>query len=124
MIFSRNVSNYVIIFFIEVTSTVELDLFGIEVKSFKEKPDTKTAEGYLKAGNYFWNSGMFCFKAKVFLEELKTHAPDIYETSLHAYEHARKDQAVRLLLEDMKKILSESIDYAVMEKSQRLSSTR
>ncbi len=93
---------------------------GIEVKSFKEKPDTKTAEGYLKAGNYFWNSGMFCFKAKVFLEELKTHAPDIYETSLHAYEHARKDQAVRLLLEDMKTIRSESIDYAVMEKSQKV----
>jgi len=93
---------------------------GIEVKSFKEKPDMKTAEGYLKAGNYFWNSGMFCFKAKIFLEELKTHAPDIYETSLHAYEHARKDQAVRVLLEDMKTIRSESIDYAVMEKSQKV----
>lgn len=93
---------------------------GIDVKSFKEKPDVKTAEMYVKAGNYFWNSGMFCFKAKVFLEELKSHAPDIYESSLHTFKNARKDVAIRLQMDDMKSIRSESIDYAVMEKSKKV----
>lgn len=100
-----------------------IEASGVEVKSFKEKPDKATAETYLRAGNYFWNSGMFCFKAKIFLQELKTHAPDIYESSLQTFEHARKDQAIRLLLEDMKTIRSESIDYAVMEKSKRVNVT-
>ncbi len=93
---------------------------GLEVKSFKEKPDAKTAEGYVKAGNYYWNSGMFCMKAGVFLEELKAHAPDIYDHSLRAYTNARSDAAVRINLEDMRAIRSESIDYAVMEKSKKV----
>ncbi len=90
---------------------------GHDVKSFKEKPDTKTAEGYLAAGNFFWNSGMFCFKAGVFLSELKKHTPDIYESSLKAFNSAKKDSVLRINMEDMKEIRSESIDYAVMEKS-------
>ncbi len=97
-----------------------IEASGLEVKSFKEKPDIKTAESYVKAGNYFWNSGMFCFKAGVFLEELKTHAPDIYEQSQRAYKNARTDVAIRISLEDMKAIRSESIDYAVMEKSRKV----
>jgi mannose-1-phosphate guanylyltransferase len=97
-----------------------IEASGLEVKSFKEKPDAKTAEMYVNAGNYFWNSGMFCFKAGLFLEELKTHAPDIYEHSVQAFNHARRDQAIRLQLEDMKTIRSESIDYAVMEKSKKV----
>jgi mannose-1-phosphate guanylyltransferase len=97
-----------------------IEASGFDVKSFKEKPDAKTAEEYLKAGNYFWNSGMFCFKARVFLEELKTYAPDVFEQSHNAFTHARRDQAIRLQLDDMKSIRSESIDYAVMEKSQKV----
>lgn len=93
---------------------------GINVKSFKEKPDAATAENYVKAGNYFWNSGMFCFKARVFLDELKAFAPDIYEQSVLTFNHARKDQAIRLQMDDMKSIRSESIDYAVMEKSKKV----
>ncbi len=93
---------------------------GLEVKSFKEKPDSKTAEAYVKAGNYFWNSGMFCMQAGIFLDELKTLAPDIYEQSLHAYTNARSDAAIRIGLEEMKAIRSESIDYAVMEKSKKV----
>lgn len=93
---------------------------GLEVKSFKEKPDAKTAEAYVKAGNYFWNSGMFCMKAGAFLDELKVLAPDIYEQSLRAFTNARTDAALRINLEDMKAIRSESIDYAVMEKSKKV----
>lgn len=91
---------------------------GIEVKSFKEKPDRATAESYLKSGNYYWNSGMFCFKARVYLEELKKFEPEIYEQSLKTFNQARREQGIRLQMDDMKAIRSESIDYAVMERSQ------
>jgi mannose-1-phosphate guanylyltransferase len=89
-----------------------------DVMSFKEKPNLETAKNYLKAGNYFWNSGMFCFKAKTFLNELKKYAPDIYAQCEVTFQSSRKDQVIRPLAEDMKSIRSESIDYAVMEKSQ------
>jgi mannose-1-phosphate guanylyltransferase len=95
-----------------------IEASGFDVKSFKEKPDAQTAEGYLKAGNFFWNSGMFCFKAGAFLSELKKHTPDIYTDSLKAFNAAKKEaEVVRVRMEDMKAIRSESIDYAVMEKS-------
>jgi mannose-1-phosphate guanylyltransferase len=92
---------------------------GDDVKSFKEKPDAATAQQYLDAGNYFWNSGMFCFRAGLFLEELKEHAPDIYEASVAAYERAKSDDQgmIRIPHEAMAAIPEESIDYAVMEKS-------
>jgi mannose-1-phosphate guanylyltransferase len=91
---------------------------GVDVKSFKEKPNLETAEKYVKAGNYFWNSGMFCFKAGVFLQELKEFSPDIYEASVKTFEASRRENVlIRPVLEDMKAIRSESIDYAVMEKS-------
>ena len=64
---------------------------------------------------------MFCFKAGVFLEELKKYSPDIYETSLSAYENTKAEGAMhRILHEDMEAIPEDSIDYAVMEKSDRV----
>jgi mannose-1-phosphate guanylyltransferase len=97
-----------------------IEAHGIEVKSFKEKPDLEKAEAYVKAGNYFWNSGMFCFKARIYLEELQKSAPDIFEQSKKAFESARRDSAIRINMDDMRAIRSESIDYAVMEKSTRV----
>jgi mannose-1-phosphate guanylyltransferase len=93
---------------------------GFDVLSFKEKPDLATAQSYLAAKNYFWNSGMFCFKARTFLEELKAHSPDIYEQSVRTFNNARTDVAIRLNKEDMQAVRSESIDYAVMEKSTKV----
>lgn len=87
------------------------------VKAFHEKPDKKTAQSYLEAGNYYWNSGMFCFKAGVFLEELKKYAISIYTSSLKAYQNAPSDEMIRIAYEDMLNIAEDSIDYAVMEKS-------
>lgn len=91
-----------------------------EVLSFKEKPDRQTALEYINQGNYLWNSGMFCFKVGVFLEELKTYAPEIYETSLQAVQNQPKSRHMRIGLEDMQEIPADSIDYAVMEKSNRV----
>jgi len=91
-----------------------------DVLGFKEKPDKKTAQEYIDRGDYFWNSGMFCFKAGVYLDELKVHASEIYKTSLRAFEKSSKDGERRIALEDMKSIPSDSIDYAVLEKSTRV----
>ncbi len=88
-----------------------------DVKAFHEKPDFDTATKYLKAGNYFWNSGMFCFKAGVFLDELQKHSAQIYDASIQAFNHADKENIVRIKHEDMLEIKDDSIDYAVMEKS-------
>ena len=93
---------------------------GDEVKAFHEKPDFETATNYLKAGNYYWNSGMFCFKAGVFLEELKKYSPKLYEASLLALKNAKNGEALRITHEDMIQIPEDSIDYAVMEKSSRV----
>lgn len=101
----------------------------MDVECFKEKPDFKTAEEYLEINSklniqnsplqYYWNSGMFCFKAGVFLEELKSYSPEIYEKSKQAYEKSLCEQDVcNIHLDDMLEIPSDSIDYAVMEKSE------
>lgn len=92
-----------------------------EVKQFVEKPDLELAKNYLAQGNYFWNSGMFCFQAGVFLEELKTYANPIYETAKHAFIAAtKKDNALFIPLDQSEKIPSDSIDYAILEKSKKV----
>ena len=93
---------------------------GENVLSFKEKPDSTTAQDYVNAGNYYWNSGMFCFKAGIFLEELKNHSPEIYNASHVAYQHAKHSTMIRISHDDMMRIPEDSIDYAVMEKSTKV----
>ena len=93
---------------------------GLDVKAFHEKPDFQTATKYVDAGNYYWNSGMFCFKAGVFLDELKKYSPEIYETSLKALDNSNDENLTRIKHEDMIAIPEDSIDYAVMEKSDRV----
>jgi mannose-1-phosphate guanylyltransferase len=93
---------------------------GEEVVSFKEKPDFNTATQYLNAGNYYWNSGMFCFKAGIFLEELRELSLQVFETCTVAFKNATTNGMIRIAHEDMLSIPEDSIDYAVMEKSNRV----
>ena len=96
---------------------------GQDVLSFKEKPSKEKAEEYLKKGNYYWNSGMFCFKSGVFLEELKQYSPSIYQSCLDAFINLKESSRENLLevsLKDMEGIPEDSIDFAVMEKSSRV----
>lgn len=88
-----------------------------EVVSFKEKPDKATARQYMDSGNYLWNSGMFCFKAKVYLEELSQYNHVIYETAKAAWE---QNEAGFLPEDLMQLIPNESVDYAVMEHSKKI----
>ncbi len=92
---------------------------GEDVLRFVEKPDRKTAEQYVESGNFYWNSGIFCFKAGVFLSELEKYAPAMLEASRKAYNAAPREGAlVRVQHDEMMAIPANSIDYAVMEKSQ------
>lgn len=96
---------------------------GNDVKRFCEKPDAKTAEEYIKQGNFYWNSGMFCFKAGVFLEELEKYAPEMLEAARKAIDnrpHCNNSELVRINHDDMFAIPSDSIDYAVMEHSKKV----
>jgi len=93
---------------------------GSSVLSFKEKPSEVVAQSYVDAGSYYWNSGMFCFKAGVFLGELKTHAPKIYQACLDALPNQIDSGEINIELEKMQAIPDDSIDYAVMEKSNKV----
>jgi len=90
------------------------------VARFVEKPDTLTVERFLGEGGYRWNSGMFLFTAARYLEELERHAPDILESCRAAMDDAREDlDFVRPEETAFLACRADSIDYAVMEKSDR-----
>ncbi|WP_430391396.1 mannose-1-phosphate guanylyltransferase/mannose-6-phosphate isomerase [Dyella sp. 20L07] len=91
-----------------------------KVAQFVEKPALATAEGYLADGGYDWNSGMFLFKASRYLEELELYAPEMLRAVRAAHASAKGDlDFVRLDTEAFAKVPDNSIDYAVMEKTQR-----
>ncbi|MDC3585353.1 mannose-1-phosphate guanylyltransferase/mannose-6-phosphate isomerase [Escherichia coli] len=88
------------------------------VQQFIEKPNHSTAEEYVSTGEYLWNSGMFMFKASVYLEELKKHRPDIYEICEQTASLSYNDlDFIRLPKHIFQDCPSESIDFAVMEKT-------
>jgi mannose-1-phosphate guanylyltransferase len=92
-----------------------------DVKAFHEKPDFNTATKYLEARNYYWNSGMFMFKAGVFLEELQRYSSQIFEASQEAFNNTRSENNLtRIKHDDIINIPEDSIDYAVMEKSNKV----
>jgi len=90
------------------------------VHEFVEKPDRQTAEEYVRAGCYLWNSGMFMFTASSYLEELQAHAPDILKECRRAYETGGRDMDFfRLGADAFGACPANSIDYAVMERTDR-----
>jgi mannose-1-phosphate guanylyltransferase / mannose-6-phosphate isomerase len=89
-----------------------------KVDAFKEKPDQRTAEDYVDAGDYLWNSGMFAFRARRYLQELQEYAPDIHAACEKAHAGRTRDlDFIRLDPAAFEAARSESIDYAVMEKT-------
>ncbi len=90
------------------------------VSHFAEKPDLETANAYVASGEYFWNSGMFLFRADRYLEELDKHAPQMLAACRKAYEQASDDlDFIRVHKESFTACPSDSIDYAVMERTDR-----
>ncbi|MFL0809489.1 MAG: mannose-1-phosphate guanylyltransferase/mannose-6-phosphate isomerase [Agarilytica sp.] len=91
---------------------------GAAINSFVEKPNKETAEQYLESGEYFWNSGMFVFSAKTFLEELEKDEPEMIAHCKASLESAQTDlDFIRLSQEAFEQNKDISIDYAVMEKT-------
>jgi mannose-1-phosphate guanylyltransferase len=89
-----------------------------DVARFFEKPNLVTAQGYLADGRYFWNSGMFLVKASVYMEQLRKFAPDIAAACESAFKLAGRDlDFCRADPAHFRKCRSDSIDYAVMEKT-------
>ncbi len=90
------------------------------IEAFVEKPDLETAKRYLAEGSYSWNSGMFVFKAKAFLDELAAMEPEMAQLSRKAFENAAVDpDFIRINHEAFEKIKGNSIDYAVMERTKK-----
>ncbi|WP_447591794.1 mannose-1-phosphate guanylyltransferase/mannose-6-phosphate isomerase [Stenotrophomonas rhizophila] len=88
------------------------------VDRFVEKPDADTAQQYVQSGEYFWNSGMFLFKASRYLAELERFNPAMLAASRTAWQQARRDaDFTRLDKDAFTAVPSDSIDYAVMEKT-------
>jgi mannose-1-phosphate guanylyltransferase/mannose-6-phosphate isomerase len=97
-----------------------IDGHGFRVEQFVEKPNLATAESYLADGSYDWNSGMFLFKASRYIEELAAHAPEMLAAVREAYAAATVDlDFVRIDRDAFAKVPDDSIDYAVMEMTQR-----
>ena len=93
---------------------------GFRVADFVEKPDLATAESYVESGLYLWNSGMFLFGANLYLQELGVYAADIEQSCRAAFEGMQQDQDFcRIPEAEFSACRSESIDYAVMEKTNR-----
>lgn len=114
-------SNYLVTFGIKPTRP-EIGYGYIEyekenVISFREKPDGKTAKKFLDSQNFLWNSGMFCFKASVFLDELKKYQPELFQKTKKVFENSQGNLLKESLSLDVPSI---SIDYAVMEKSNKI----
>lgn len=94
---------------------------GFKVEAFVEKPDAATAQLYLDSGDYFWNSGMFAFKAGVFLRELERFNPQMLKVCREALAAAKIDLDFTRLDKDIFATCpADSIDYAVMEKSDKV----
>ncbi len=97
--------------YIEADESKKIYENAYEVKKFHEKPSYTTAEEYLKRGNFYWNSGMFVFRLDVMLEEFKKHVPELH--------HAVMNKSYEKFVKGFKDLQSISIDYAVMEKTDR-----
>ena len=90
-----------------------------KVESFVEKPDLETAKGYLKDGRYYWNSGMFIWKTKTLLREIEKNAPALYQGLLEIRNSIGTEREVGVVKDVFKKLEPVSIDYAVMEMTDR-----
>ncbi|WP_395077120.1 mannose-1-phosphate guanylyltransferase [Hyphococcus sp.] len=103
-----------------IQSAQELSPGVFNVAAFKEKPDAETARSYLESGDFYWNAGIFLFSPNAMLAAMQQHAKDIAVGAVHALEKSARQGAARLLDNAaFSQTASNSIDYAVMEKTDK-----
>lgn len=95
-----------------------------KVLTFAEKPNYATAVRFLESGDFFWNSGMFIWRADIILEEIRTLMPDLYDGLVNIQNEIGKDSFEKTLLNEYGKMRNISIDYGIMEKSHRVFLTK
>jgi mannose-1-phosphate guanylyltransferase / mannose-6-phosphate isomerase len=106
--------------YLELDDATITDSGAHRVLRFVEKPDEARAMQFLQAGNFYWNSGMFCFRARAILDALERHAPDVVGQARAAWDASQLGAApdkVLLAADAFAKCRNVSIDYAVMEKA-------
>ena len=104
--------------YIKLSSKVSKGVFNIN--GFFEKPNLKTAQSFIKEGSFLWNSGMFVFHAKTVINELEIYAPEIVKLVGDSIDKATKDlDFIRLEPQSFSSSPSDSIDYALMEKTSK-----
>jgi mannose-1-phosphate guanylyltransferase/mannose-6-phosphate isomerase len=104
--------------YLQVDMSSSKDMVARVVERFVEKPDEKTAQSYIDSGDFFWNSGMFVFKASAYLAALSQTNNDIVTCCKHASDKAQKDlDFIRIDKQAFASCPDDSIDYAVMEKA-------
>ncbi|MEQ1942493.1 AGE family epimerase/isomerase [Mesorhizobium sp. VNQ89] len=92
-----------------------------DVSRFVEKPDLATAQHYVEAGNFYWNTGIFLFRAGAMRDAFRKHRPDIWQAAELAFSAAERDlSGLYLPLDEYTDIPSTSIDYAIMEKAEQI----
>lgn len=91
-----------------------------DVKQFREKPSAEVAEEYVASGDYYWNSGIFIWKAKTILDELQRLKPGIYESVTRIANSWGTPEQQAVFLEEYSKVEKISIDFAVMEKAKKV----
>ena len=102
-----------------------IEAVGHRVQRFVEKPDAQTAERFLEAGGFFWNSGMFCFTAATLIDDMQQHCPDILDAVRACMARSRRAEGAGFAQTDLDaetfaQVPEDSIDYAVIEKSGRV----
>jgi len=91
------------------------------VSEFVEKPDAGRAARFLSSGDYLWNAGIFCFSAQILLDELRQHDAALYESVMYTWQKTNTTrEPVELDADAFEKVVNRSIDYAVMEKSDKV----
>jgi mannose-1-phosphate guanylyltransferase/mannose-6-phosphate isomerase len=93
---------------------------AMQVRRFIEKPSREAAESYLERGHFYWNAGIFLFRALTMLELFQAHAPEILVACRQALNEATTDLGFRHLGESYHRAPSISLDYAIMEKASNI----
>jgi len=98
----------------------QLDSEIYKVQSFKEKPDLQTAETFLKSGKYFWNSGMYIFKASVMLDAIKQHMPELHQALIKIKESNLNPDTIKEVFNSLPEQSCIQIDYGISEKASNM----
>ena len=107
--------------YIEYNCNNETNIDSVyKVQRFVEKPDNNKAKKFIESGNFLWNGGMFLWKAKTILNEIKIYMPKLYQSLNTIYNSISTNQYEAILSKEWETILSESIDYGILEKTDNI----